>query len=87
MHNLLHAPAILFIIFVVPLWLTLHYRYKSRTSVGLSEEQHTGIDNMLEQMDKLSDRISTLEEILNDQLKEREYKNTESNRSGETHER
>lgn len=66
MSGLLHAPAILFVLFVMPLWLILHYRYKGRTGVGLAESEHESIDRLLEQMDKLSDRIDTLENILSE---------------------
>lgn len=86
MSGLLHAPAILFILFVMPLWLILHYRYKSRTSVGLSETEHENIDRILEQMDKLSDRIDTLENILNEGKKDWDKENTK-NQSGGRYER
>jgi len=66
MHEILFVPLILFIIIVAPLWLTLHYRYKNRMAVGLGEKEHASIDGMLDKLDKLSDRIETLEKILDE---------------------
>ena len=38
--EILVAPFILFMIFVAPLWLILHYRSKKQVSQGLSEHEH-----------------------------------------------
>jgi len=34
------VPFVMFMIFVAPLWLILHYRSKKQVSQGLSEHEH-----------------------------------------------
>ncbi len=58
------VPTILFMVVVAPIWLTMHYRSVNRSSRGLSEEDRDSIEHMLETVDKLTDRIGTLESIL-----------------------
>ena len=58
------VPTILFMVIVAPMWITMHYRSVSRSSRGLSEEDRESVEQMLETVDKLSDRIGTLESIL-----------------------
>lgn len=64
MHDLIFVPTILFLIFVAPIWVVMHYRYKSKMVTGLSESEQGNIDEMLESLDKMSQRIETLESIL-----------------------
>lgn len=64
MEAVIVVPSVLFLIIVAPIWLTLHYRYKSRMAKGISETDVTEIEDMLQTMDKLIDRVETLEEIL-----------------------
>ncbi len=63
----LFVPSILFLVIVAPLWLLLHYRYKSRMSEGISEKELHNIEDMLVSIDKLVDRVETLESILDKQ--------------------
>ncbi len=58
------VPTILFMVIVAPMWITMHYRSLNRSSRSLSEEDRESIEHMLETVDKLSDRIGTLESIL-----------------------
>lgn len=58
------VPTILFIVIVAPMWITMHYRSVSRSSRSLSQEDRQSIEQMLETVDKLTDRIGTLESIL-----------------------
>lgn len=58
------VPAILFMVVVAPLWITMHYRSVNRSSRSLSEEDRKSIEHMLVTVDKLTDRIGTLESIL-----------------------
>jgi phage shock protein B len=39
-YETLMVPIIIFMIFVAPLWLVLHYRSKKQVSQGLSEHEH-----------------------------------------------
>ena len=64
MQELLFVPMVLFLTIVAPIWLTLHYRFKTKMTRGLSENEHGSIDTMLESLDKLAERIDTLESIL-----------------------
>ena len=44
----------------------MHYRSVNKARLGLNEEDRQIIDDMLETIDKLTDRIETLEAILDD---------------------
>ena len=58
------VPTILFVLVVAPIWITMHYRSLSRSSRSLKQEDRESIDHMLETVDKLSERIGSLEAIL-----------------------
>ncbi len=58
------VPTILMIVVVAPIWITMHYRSVNRSSRSLSEEDRESIEHMLEVVDRLTDRIGTLESIL-----------------------
>ncbi|RLA46359.1 MAG: envelope stress response membrane protein PspB [Gammaproteobacteria bacterium] len=58
------VPTILFLVIVAPMWITMHYRSVSRSSRSLTREDRESIEHMLETVDKLTDRIGTLESIL-----------------------
>lgn len=58
------VPTILFIVIVAPMWITMHYRSVNRSSRSLSQEDRESIEHMLETVDKLTERIGTLESIL-----------------------
>ncbi|OFC68884.1 envelope stress response membrane protein PspB [Alteromonas confluentis] len=61
---LITAPLVLFLIFVAPIWLILHYRSKKQVSQGLSAEEYAELKALAEKAEKMSDRIKTLESIL-----------------------
>ena len=58
------APTILFLVVVAPIWITMHYRSVSKSSRSLNEEDRESIEHMLETVDALTQRIGTLESIL-----------------------
>ena len=60
------VPTILFLVVVAPMWITMHYRSVNRSSRSLKQEDRVSIEHMLETVDKLIDRIATLESILDD---------------------
>lgn len=64
MEEIIVAPIIIFMLVVAPIWLILHYRSKRQISQGLSEEEYTQLSELSELADKMSDRIKTLEAIL-----------------------
>ncbi|MBN7798126.1 envelope stress response membrane protein PspB [Parahaliea mediterranea] len=58
------VPTILFMVIVAPIWITMHYRSVNRSSRGLSEDDRESVEQMLETVDKLTERIGALEAIL-----------------------
>ena len=64
--GLLFVPTILFLVIVAPIWIVMHYRYKGRMSQGISATEREDLELMLESIDKLVDRVETLESILNE---------------------
>ena len=61
---MLVMPLVIFMIFVAPIWLILHYRSKKQVNQGLSAEEQASLQSLAEQAEKMSDRIQTLEAIL-----------------------
>lgn len=62
--DLLVAPIIIFLIVVAPIWLVLHYRSKRQLSQGLTEEEFSQLNELMVKAEKMSQRIETLESIL-----------------------
>lgn len=60
----LTAPLLVFLIFVAPLWLWLHYRSKRNTAQGLSEDDFAKLQGLTRQAEALQQRVQTLERIL-----------------------
>ncbi|MEH6444315.1 MAG: envelope stress response membrane protein PspB [Oceanospirillaceae bacterium] len=61
------VPLVVFLVIVAPLWLVLHYWSKSKEKQGLSAQDQDVIDDTVQTIDKLSERINNLEAILDDQ--------------------
>lgn len=62
--NFLYVPTILFMAIVAPLWIIMHYRSKGKAAQGLKEDERVVMEEMLETIDKLADRVNSLERIL-----------------------
>jgi len=60
----LFVPMVLFLVIVAPIWIVMHYRSVNRSSRSLSEDDRESIDTMLVTVDKLNERIGSLEAIL-----------------------
>jgi len=58
------APLVIFLIFVAPVWLILHYRSKKQLSQGLTEQETKELLLLAKTAEKMSQRIQTLEKIL-----------------------
>ncbi len=58
------APLIIFLIFIAPLWLLLHYRSKRKAELGLSAEDYETLQQISEKAKGLQARVETLERIL-----------------------
>ena len=62
--GILVAPIIIFMIFVAPIWLILHYRSKKQVTQGLSKEEYASLTELADKAEKMAERIHTLEAIL-----------------------
>lgn len=58
------APLIVFLIFVAPLWLLLHYRSKRKVAHGLSSDELEQLKSLAERAESVQQRVKTLEKIL-----------------------
>lgn len=61
---LLVGPVIVFLIFVAPLWLFLHYRSKRKTDSALSSQDLERLLVLSEKAEAMQSRVDTLERIL-----------------------
>jgi len=61
---MLIAPIILFMIFVAPIWVIMHYKTAAKKSVGLSDDEQHSLSELMEVADGLDQRIDILESIL-----------------------
>ena len=58
------VPAILFVVFVAPIWLVLHYRAKGRIGAGLADGEREQLQGLLVRAEKMQERVGALESIL-----------------------
>ena len=79
------VPTILFLVIVAPIWITMHYRSVNKSSRSLNREDRESIEHMLETVDRLTDRIGALEDILDDDHPQwrQQVRRTERNEEGE----
>lgn len=61
------VPMILFMVIVAPIWITLHYRSLNRSSRSLNDDERETLEQMLVTVDHLSQRITTLESLLDEE--------------------
>ena len=55
---------ILLLSVVAPTWIVMHYRSKKQKESGISEEEHSRLQELTAIADAMMDRIETLESIL-----------------------
>ena len=58
------APTVLFLIFVAPVWIIMHYRSKGRAQASLSADERTELERLASSAESMRERIETLESIL-----------------------
>lgn len=58
------APTILFLIFVAPIWIIMHYRSKNRAQTSLTNDERDELERLSEAAENMRKRIDTLESIL-----------------------
>ncbi|MEM7219175.1 MAG: envelope stress response membrane protein PspB [Pseudomonadota bacterium] len=61
------VPTLVFIIFVLPLWLFMHYRTKQRTLNSLTEAERDDLKLMAVNAERMLERIATLEALLDEE--------------------
>ena len=62
--ELILAPTIIFLNFVAPIWIFMHYRSKQRSQGSLSDVEREELEKLARQAERMVDRIETLEAIL-----------------------
>ncbi len=62
--DLMFIPFILFMIFVAPIWVIMHYRSKNQKEGGISEADHSRLQELMKIADSMMERVETLESIL-----------------------
>ena len=55
---------IVFMVVVAPIWIIMHYRSKGTKQEGISESEHSRLQELTEIADSMMVRIETLESIL-----------------------
>ena len=60
----LAIPLTLFMLFVAPIWLWLHYSNRSGQETALSPDQQHHLANLTENARRMQERIDALEQIL-----------------------
>ncbi len=58
------APTVLFLIFVAPVWIIMHYRSKGGAQASLSADERTELERLASSAESMRERIETLESIL-----------------------
>lgn len=64
MEAIIIAPTVLFLIFVAPLWIIMHYRSKGRNAGMLTEDERAELERLASSAEDMRERIETLESIL-----------------------
>ncbi len=58
------VPTVIFLCFVAPVWIFMHYRSKQRAQSELSDEERLELEDLSDQAERMMERIETLEAIL-----------------------
>lgn len=64
MQEIAFVPIILFLVFVAPVWVILHYVTKWRAARGLSADDERLLADLWQNATRMEDRIRQLERIL-----------------------
>ena len=64
MNEAFGIPLIMFMIFVAPIWVIMHYRSKRKISEGLSDVELNQLNDLSRRAEKMADRLNTIESIL-----------------------
>lgn len=58
------VPLVVFMTIVAPIWIVMHYRTLGKKSQGLSVDEHSRLQQLVQTANAMSARIETLEKIL-----------------------
>lgn len=58
------VPTTLFLCFVAPIWLFMHYRSKQQAQGALSKDEREELEALAHTAERMNQRIETLEAIL-----------------------
>lgn len=58
------VPTVIFLTFVAPVWIFMHYRSKQRAQGSLSETEREEMVQLQDKAERMVQRIETLESIL-----------------------
>lgn len=58
------VPTVIFLCFVAPIWIFMHYRSKQRAQGALSDDERLELETLAAHAERMMDRIDTLEAIL-----------------------
>ncbi|MBJ3813615.1 envelope stress response membrane protein PspB [Shimwellia pseudoproteus] len=61
---LLAVPLTIFVLFVAPIWLWLHYSNRAERGSQLSQNERARLAQLSEEAQKMRERINALEQIL-----------------------
>jgi phage shock protein B len=64
MQEIAFVPIIIFLVFVAPVWVILHYVTKWRAARGLSADDERLLADLWQNATRMEDRIRQLERIL-----------------------
>jgi phage shock protein B len=66
--EIIFVPVILFVLFVAPIWLWLHYREKQRQREALAGLVPGGSPELARTAQRLEDRVAALEALLDAEM-------------------
>lgn len=58
------VPVVIFLTFVAPVWIYMHYRSKQKAQGVLSDSERLELETLASQAEHMVERIETLEAIL-----------------------
>lgn len=58
------VPTVLFLLIVAPTWIFMHYRSKQKLASAMSDQERADLEALMAQAERMVERISTLEAIL-----------------------